>query len=517
MVDDIVLKQVGVGGDGTAVSADVLFIHGLTGDAESWSALPDQAGWPDWFAENPAHSVWVLEYPADATRWTSEGPGMDLVERAMSIAGHLAASDLFRRPTFWICHSLGGVLAKQVLRQSVELGVPELERIAAHTAGVAFLASPHSGSTLARLADALPGIRPKAITKALRADAPLLRDLGTWYSNNSESLGIATIAFYETQTLKGTIVVAPTSADPHVRSSLFLPVDADHFSIAKPSAIDAPVPAAVSAFIRNKLRGTEELHLDLDETPGLDEAARLAWPRKTIHAMESLEELSRVFAAIEREWLTASLKARLRGVLTELAMNAFEHAQASWCEVAVYEESIVFQAPGAEFDPIKATPTFSGGRLGAGLFAFHELLKDYRDILDVQFRWHDTHDGSGVNEVLLYVLDPPPMVRDEETGFSEITIRQPTLERRVSPRGLSHIVRLVPGESEYVLDWERMQVQLLADLLSVRVQLLYLVIERLPLAARLYVRLPADDLMRRYLRESPELASRIVVMAEQAG
>lgn len=56
----------------TARKADVIFIHGLGGDAfATWRyGKDDSASWPHWLGKEFADvAVWSLDYPASPSKW----------------------------------------------------------------------------------------------------------------------------------------------------------------------------------------------------------------------------------------------------------------------------------------------------------------------------------------------------------------------------------------------------------------------------------------------------------------
>ena len=79
--------------------ADVIFIHGLGGDAlKTWRHGKDEAtSWPHWLGEEiPDVGVWSIGYAAGPTkwirflggfskRWRDAGHGMSLPDRALQI------------------------------------------------------------------------------------------------------------------------------------------------------------------------------------------------------------------------------------------------------------------------------------------------------------------------------------------------------------------------------------------------------------------------------------------------
>lgn len=242
--------------------ADVLFLHGLGGDPfTTWRyGKDDSTSWPHWLGEEfPDVGVWSLGYAAGPTkwmrpvgwlaswvssRWRDAGHSMPLPDRGLQVLDLLVQRGFGRRPILFICHSLGGLLAKQILRTSAEATSSQAQDIFRRTRAVMFLATPHDGATLASLASAFRRIfRTNVSMEDLRAHDPHLRNLKNWYRNHALQAGIETVTYFETREVLGARIVNESSMSPEVgRDPVGL--DEDHLSIAKPRARDAQVCGA---------------------------------------------------------------------------------------------------------------------------------------------------------------------------------------------------------------------------------------------------------------------------------
>ena len=261
-------------GDAAAPLIDVIFVHGLGGDTRStWQAASSLDCMLDWIAEDcPAAQVWSLDYPAVTTRWTDRGRGMALPRRARGLIELLLQLGIGERGLVFVCHSLGGLVVKQILRHSRELSAPGWEDIANSVLGVVFIATPHGGSSLASFAKAAIVTRPSASTLALTANCPHLEDLALWYRQNAGGLGIETAAYAETLPMPGgVIVVNLTSADPAVPGCMAIPLDADHIGICKPNERQVPPYPGIKAFIDRQVGRAREARPaeDDDQSRGL--------------------------------------------------------------------------------------------------------------------------------------------------------------------------------------------------------------------------------------------------------
>lgn len=253
--------------------ADVVFVHGLGGDAfDTWRYEIDESmSWPHWLAaEFPNVAVWSLAYAASPTKrfrrlrktaaklFTNAsaddiGESMPLINRAGQVLDLLLQRGLGSRPILMVCHSLGGLLVKEVLRKSQQSLAKRDQAIFGNTRSVLFLATPHAGASLASLADAFGKIlgATASIDDLLAHDARLA-DLYDWYRNHSKIAGIETVSYFESRDLYGVRIVNQTSAHPGVGANP-VALDDDHISIAKPHDRDAQVCGAARRLIEETL------------------------------------------------------------------------------------------------------------------------------------------------------------------------------------------------------------------------------------------------------------------------
>jgi predicted alpha/beta hydrolase family esterase len=105
--------------------ADVIFVHGLTGDpVDTWSSdgVTEKEGsyWPRWLVTDLPHlNFYTLGFPASLfAQWAKKE--MNLYQRSKNVLELLASYDFGARPIVFVCHSLGGLLVKQILRTAKE-------------------------------------------------------------------------------------------------------------------------------------------------------------------------------------------------------------------------------------------------------------------------------------------------------------------------------------------------------------------------------------------------------------
>lgn len=231
---------------------DILFIHGLTGDPkETWTS---EAGdyWPSWLCEDfPGASVYSLGYPASLfEKWAKKE--MDLFERAGNALEYVVAKGIGERPLVIIAHSLGGILAKQIVRCSRDAEDDDWKKVAPATKLVVFLATPHTGAALAGVIKAaVPHFASKSV-ELLSNDSGILTDINTSYRSFANASSVKTVVYYEKhKTKNATLVVSKESADPGVAGTTPVAVDKDHISICKPIDRDDIIYAGIQRHLRN--------------------------------------------------------------------------------------------------------------------------------------------------------------------------------------------------------------------------------------------------------------------------
>ncbi len=251
------------GCDDAGRKADVVFIHGLGGDAfGTWRyGKDDSTSWPHQLgAELPDIGVWSLGYAASPSKWArffgsgrDAGYSMSLPDRALQVLDLMVQKGLGERPLLFIGHSLGGLLIKQILRKADDADADRRKKkVAEQTRAVLFLATPHAGATLASLLNTFSAVFGATVSiEDLRAHDAHLRDLYDWYRNHSVGLGVETVTYYELRGIKGVLpIVNPTSAHPGAGADP-VGLDEDHISIAKPRKRDELVCGAARDLLGN--------------------------------------------------------------------------------------------------------------------------------------------------------------------------------------------------------------------------------------------------------------------------
>ncbi|VDL82668.1 unnamed protein product [Nippostrongylus brasiliensis] len=116
-----------------------------------------------------------LDYPSSLMQFRRITESLQV--RADRFKHQLAAAGIGRRPVIFICHSMGGLLAKRLL-----LDLPEL---AEKTVGILFICTPHRGSPIAAWGYSI--LQPTADVLFLLEENPLNKKVGCEiYRHSSE-------------------------------------------------------------------------------------------------------------------------------------------------------------------------------------------------------------------------------------------------------------------------------------------------------------------------------------------
>ncbi|KAK7531761.1 uncharacterized protein J3D65DRAFT_606826 [Phyllosticta citribraziliensis] len=207
--------------DGPDAVADVCFVHGLGGHPEeTWSkgdcCWPQQLLPKTFSRRNIKIRILSFGYDARPAQWEAGSNNSRVWGIARKLMHQLGdfAEDLgperCNRPIVFVGHSLGGLVIKSVVCQSLQRSSETSERkVLARTAGIVFLATPHHGSDFAKWANYFQAIfviaqraPNKNLIEVLTPDAAQLKDLGDGF--NCVAKAIRKYCCYETKsTVKG--------------------------------------------------------------------------------------------------------------------------------------------------------------------------------------------------------------------------------------------------------------------------------------------------------------------------
>lgn len=253
--DELCLKQ--ICGD-TNSQYDLVFIHGLQGDPlETWShdgTDADASFWPKWLgSEFPAFRIFVLGYPAQIfVSWAKKDKDdLTLFERAKTALEYLASEDIGARPLALITHSLGGLLAKQIIRTAGDGNDDAWKAFFQSLRLVAFIATPHTGASLAGLLHKFAKKFTSDNVHTLSNASGHLDELNEAYRETATKQSLKTLAYYEKQPHLGAIWVDQQSGNPGISGTSPIPLEFDHITCCKPKNRDALLHRSITRHLKS--------------------------------------------------------------------------------------------------------------------------------------------------------------------------------------------------------------------------------------------------------------------------
>tara|TARA_R110000868_G_scaffold15219_3_gene69557 strand:- start:3662 stop:4639 length:978 start_codon:yes stop_codon:yes gene_type:complete len=180
---------------------------------------------------------------------------MNIHERANNLLEHLASNSVGNRPIVFITHSLGGILTKEMLRIASGSADAGWRKVADQTRLVIFLATPHSGASLAAIVKFAAPHLSSSYVDLLTNETGYLTSLNQHYRDQANEANITTVSYYEKYKTKNVaLVVSPESADPGVGKIRPVAVDADHISICKPDNQDSLIFTSICRHIDDVIK-----------------------------------------------------------------------------------------------------------------------------------------------------------------------------------------------------------------------------------------------------------------------
>lgn len=234
----------------------VIFIHGLTGSAETWVHSASGQSFPKMLADDPqvrdAIDVYVLNYES---LWNS-GPPIVEVTKAVSRQLDPLLKDMRYSKVVFVAHSLGGNIANEYLAHvALRFGHAALSRFRL----VMTLGTPFKGSSLAGLAGLYGGNEQIRSLLDIRKNdfLQLLQESRGDYLKKKVNHQCAALDFdagFETQRVGPLLVVDKDSAtEGATRSQGF---NKNHIDLAKPANRNDEVYLWVKGEIGNCVAGS---------------------------------------------------------------------------------------------------------------------------------------------------------------------------------------------------------------------------------------------------------------------
>lgn len=235
---------------------DVVFIHGLGGDRQGTWQFNPESFWPNWLAtEFSDCRVYCFGYSSKKLAGFFTGEGSSLQDIASIFADALLSRNNAAPAILFVCHSLGGLVVKQLVRRCLESADSDYQDLGRSVAGVAFMGTPHMGSNVASVLTHLLGQFLSKPTKQLVHGEDTLLELNDSFRTNVSRQALIVFSYYETEKTGGVHIVDKVTANPGLLASEQIAVQSNHINICKPSSQDAPVYKSICRLVKKILAG----------------------------------------------------------------------------------------------------------------------------------------------------------------------------------------------------------------------------------------------------------------------
>ncbi len=188
---------------------------------------------------------------------------MSIRDRAVNLADYLPTIGLGVNPTIFVCHSLGGIIVKEIIRCSA-LGDASNDLVA-KTIGIVFLGTPHAGADLAKLGSFF---RSK-LTFDLEGGSSYISGLRNWFSEFAEKSEISLSNYLETQRYGGFIVVSEAAGALGCKNVKDILLDANHSNISKPNSPNDDIFIRIKRDVEKAMRKTESTAKAISSIDGI--------------------------------------------------------------------------------------------------------------------------------------------------------------------------------------------------------------------------------------------------------
>jgi protein SERAC1 len=234
---------------------DVVFVHGLRGHFQNTWTNDSGDYWLNWLAEDfPSLNIYSASYDSSFFASIGKGGGPSLGERASMLMDVVVSRRTSDRPLIFVCHSLGGLIVKQMLRKSSDSSNVRRKRLCQQANSTIFIATPHQGAKLANSMSAVLGLFTSKTVSELSSGIEPLSDLGSWFSNWAHRKSLKVESYHEVEKTKGVLVVDHLTSNPNVLGCDPVAVQADHVSITKPETRSAQIYKSISAHLHDAIQ-----------------------------------------------------------------------------------------------------------------------------------------------------------------------------------------------------------------------------------------------------------------------
>ncbi|KAK3387397.1 sesB-related regulatory protein [Podospora didyma] len=253
---------------------DIVFVHGIKGHPENtWGQGEGGPPWPRTLLPTriPEARILTFGYDANPIAFRLSVSGNRIGDHSKNLLAALAAHRVdektSNRPIIFVAHSLGGLVCKDALLTSRSSPEERLKKIFECTSGILFLGTPHSGASLATVAQRLvpvlglftskPNLR---IVKVLQRDSEVLaRIQDDFYallqSRNKGRTRLEVTCFYEELPYPGIGNVIVSNESAVLRGYTGVGIHAHHRDMVRFASENSPGFESIVAELRRFVNG----------------------------------------------------------------------------------------------------------------------------------------------------------------------------------------------------------------------------------------------------------------------
>ncbi|KAB5528100.1 hypothetical protein GE09DRAFT_975274 [Coniochaeta sp. 2T2.1] len=329
----------------TPAAADLVFVHGLNGDAQNtWSRDGDSSFWPrEWLPKDEAFREVRIHTFGYSSAIFTDGGVLEIPDFARSMLAAIQDAPSIppedAPPLVLVGHSMGGLVIKKAYILGHE--IPEFQPLVNRIKAFFFLATPHQGAdialTLSRVLSVVNGKRQPSFVNDLFPQSPVVQSINDDFPrlcDSEESLQL--FSFFETRPMnygvgRGLIVDKHSAVMNYPRERR-THLDANHRDVARYTSPDDPsyitVRNALAALLTESI--LDELNTDIslllqrnvDVLPAstgegqerLADRIRRKSKGSFLWATLILKELRQVYTAAETELVLASYPSGMDGL-----------------------------------------------------------------------------------------------------------------------------------------------------------------------------------------------------------
>lgn len=211
----------------------IIFVHGFLGKSKSsWTVDEDKpsALWPSWIGKAYPKMLLVnVGYEQSI-----KGQGLTVFKQSKVIFGALEAKpEIFEKPFIFACHSMGGLIAKQMILSAQQRNDQEF---LGNLRGIAFFGTPHRGSGMATgVHRLLFGALMRSEILDLMLNGSYIEFLRESYNTHADEVQphLQHVTFRESKPTKGFRIVSDASGELEVKNAQSYERNTNHFDVCK--------------------------------------------------------------------------------------------------------------------------------------------------------------------------------------------------------------------------------------------------------------------------------------------